>query len=429
MGIVWLVFAVELAVAYPVYLLTQSQAVQAAVIGVNLLVLLLFCFSQKRSVMVPMVLAVVSRVAVTLVNHFTDILPHYDSLGFYASALLWAEGPQGNIYGGMYPRLLGYIFRMCGSSKLLGGYLNILLFMTALWAVYRCLCLLKVDKKLSERLIWLMALLPYSILFTSITTREAVIIAFVVLSVYFVLKWYLNMPGRTRNMILSCACLLFAATFHPGVIFVGVGYAIMFVFYSRKADRFIMNRRTVPAFLLVVALLAILVMFPSVFLDKFYDSSAERFVEAERFLGDRGYYGGSVYLAWMSAGSVWQLALFTPLRMFYFLFSPLPTDWRGIVDAMTFLLDSVVYAGAIWYILRHYKTSGMKRFILAMTIGLLISVAAFSWGTYTAGTAIRHRNKMFSCLLVMCAAASVPAKERAEAPAGAMNKIRAEREA
>ena len=430
MGIVWLVFAIELVVAYPFYLLTQSQVIQAVVIGVNLFALLLFCFSQKRSVMAPMLLAVVSRFGMMLLDHFTGYMFGGDNVGYYNSALKWAEGPQGDIYGWMYSRLLGYIFRFCGGSRMLSGYVNILLFMTALWMLYRSICLLKMDDKLRERLVWLMALFPYSVIFSVGTNRESVIVAFMALSVYFALRWYLDMPGRTRNMVLSCACLLFAATFHAGVILVGIGYAMMFIFYSQKADRFIMNRRTIPVFLLAMALLAIVVMFPSLFMAKFYNSSTGKFVEADRLLGAKEYYNlaGSAYLTWINASSMWQLALYTPLKMFYFVFSPLPTDWRGIVDAMTFLLDSVVYAGAIWYILRHYKTSGMKRFILAMTIGLLISVAAFSWGTYTAGTAIRHRNKMFSCLLVMCAAASVPAKERAEVPAGAMNKIRAERE-
>lgn len=93
--------------------------------------------------------------------------------------------------------------------------------------------------------------------------------------------------------------------------------------------------------------------------------------------------------------------------MFYFLFSPLPTNWRGFGDIIAFIIDSSFYIFLCWNIAKNYRFSNkfgnIKLFLL---IGLSISVFVFAFGTYTAGTALRHRAKLLPMLTVLYAVSS-----------------------
>ena len=110
---------------------------------------------------------------------------------------------------------------------------------------------------------------------------------------------------------------------------------------------------------------------------------------------------GSAYLQWIDVSSPIQAIVFAPLRMFYFLYSPIPFDWRGMMDIIAFLLDSTIYiflsfkiiTNNIYY--RHDRT-----LVLFVVISFLAATFLFAFGTIASGTAIRHRAKILSLLLI-----------------------------
>jgi len=119
---------------------------------------------------------------------------------------------------------------------------------------------------------------------------------------------------------------------------------------------------------------------------------------------------GSAYLTWMPLHSWSEFILYTPLRIFYFMFSPLIMDWRGWKDAITFFFDSMIHLCCILYCIQ-----GMgflkKDFLkhpreVRTTIGcgvmiILCSSFVFCWGTISAGTAIRHRVVLYGVEAIM----------------------------
>lgn len=88
---------------------------------------------------------------------------------------------------------------------------------------------------------------------------------------------------------------------------------------------------------------------------------------------------------------LWQ----TPLRIFYFLFSPFPSMLSepghvlGLVDALLYLSMSLIITVSL------FRGLGIERNRLLLLLSVLfVFVFVFSWGTSNFGTAIRHRQKI-----------------------------------
>ena len=115
---------------------------------------------------------------------------------------------------------------------------------------------------------------------------------------------------------------------------------------------------------------------------------------------------GSAYLLNLQAHSWSEAILYTPIKTFYYLFSPLPTNWRGLVDVAAFLLDSCVHFYVIFnafsYLKQVKRTTINNSALGNSKIGtylvrtgvwqILLCAIVFGLGTSTAGTAIRHRD-------------------------------------
>ena len=403
---VWFVLLIEVIAVYFVNLFLPGSALPVAVlIGTHIIVAMAFFLSRKRYAAIPLMAGFFLRLLVMFIDcamGYTLPDSMADALGYYSSAVTWMKGMAAN-YGGMYSRLLGYVYRLTGPSRPLAQYINVLLGMTAVWMLYKSMLLLKLNAKARKRLLWLACVMPYSLYAAQITNRESVIIAFAALSAYCAVRWYLR--RRALWMVLSAACLLFASTFHAGIILLGAGYAILFIAYSHRSRRLHFNRSTLPVLALIVGGAALIsVTYSGVFLAKFSGKMNAAAI-LRQFNRETG---GSAYLTWINAGALWQVLLFSPLKLLHFLYSPLPTNWRGLADVGSFAVDGLVYLWITVYCIRRRRTTKHPRLFLTLAIGLLCAAFVFSLGTWTAGTAMRHRQKLFVSMLMLAAVSGAP---------------------
>ena len=406
MTIIWLALLFELIVAHLFYILIPSTVILTVVIGINIFVVLACIVSKPKKIACLLSVAFILRIIPAAFDSITLLLSkaNPDALGYYANAVEWMERMPTNRSLGLYSQLLGYIFRLCGPSRFLAEYINVLLGVTTIWIVYNCLILLKVNEKKSSILLWLAAFFPYSILIVSISCREAIIGTMAVASCYYALRWYIE---RRRRLMIGCAvCLLFSAAFHAGIVVIGVGYALLFVFYSHERQRLHFNRWTVPMIGFVMLVAAGAYIYSTLVPTKLSGVTSNAVIRQFNY-----ETGGSVYLQWINANTLSSVILYSPLKFIHFLFSPLPNYWRGIIDFLAFAIDSMTYFWCIFYTLKNRKTSQYSSFILAMMLGMFCCSYVFGLATWNAGTAIRHRQKMFACLLVVTAAASVKRNE------------------
>ena len=117
------------------------------------------------------------------------------------------------------------------------------------------------------------------------------------------------------------------------------------------------------------------------------------------YLGDLSLYGithrpyeigGSDYLQWIDCKNWLQFIPYTILKVFYFLFSPLPNEARGLVDLVSFVTDGLLVFLLITYMLYRMKDKNAKGVIFAALVCILSLSGIFAWGVRNAGTAIRH---------------------------------------
>src|SRR5699024_6112121 len=94
------------------------------------------------------------------------------------------------IYGGLYSKVLGIIYFLGPSDRILGQYINVLLGFTVIILVWKILTELRLDKKVKIISLIIMTLFPSGIIFSSIFLRESLISLFVTLSFYNFVKWY-----------------------------------------------------------------------------------------------------------------------------------------------------------------------------------------------------------------------------------------------
>lgn len=118
--------------------------------------------------------------------------------------------------------------------------------------------------------------------------------------------------------------------------------------------------------------------------------------------------GGSAYVVGGEVNSLMDLVKNSPIRMFYFITSPLPWAWRGLNDIIAFLFSALFYLVSYIYAIRSFKlkiNNKKYNFIKAIFIICILGAFVFAWGTSNAGTAMRHRDKFIVNYVVMLALA------------------------
>ena len=106
--------------------------------------------------------------------------------------------------------------------------------------------------------------------------------------------------------------------------------------------------------------------------------------------------GGAAYdVSLVDDNSILGLIVNSPIRMFYFLASPLPWDWRGLNDMIAFIGNALLYTVSLYYGFKSIKNKNFenKNIIIVLLIIALASAFLYSWGVSNAGTALRHRDK------------------------------------
>lgn len=405
MGLVWGIFFVEILGLYFLHQFFECTIIYIGLIALNSSFILLTAVKLKKYAGFPFVVAYMVRLAALLFDDWTSFLTNMngDIEAYYKAAIQFSENPSApSSYGGMYSKVLGVIFQFTGPSKLMGAYINLLLGMSTIYLVVKVLEKIQIKQKSKTIILYWIGLFPYSIYNSSVVYRETIISFLFTVSCYFAIQWFSKQ--NMKYMLLCLAPAAATALFHAGSIVFMLGYFFVFMFYVPSKHAFVIRKDSVATFAVIVVVIGVVVLNPNLFLGKFLGAMQDSDAIVQQFNRNTG---GSAYLSWLQVSSVPQAILWSPLKAFYFMFSPIPFDWRNIVDAVTFLIDSMSYLYLLTFIVRHMKTSKYSFLLIGSFIGVLAAAFVFGMGTWTAGTAIRHRNKIFAVILIMYALSMV----------------------
>lgn len=381
------------------------QIVFTFVISFLLTALLFLHINKGRNVFIVrcLLLGYVLRVGLMFVDLYTDIPilgSGSDSEDFHRNAMQYMAQGYNGLDEYNYAYLLGIIYSITNGSRIFAQYLNVLMGMGVLIIMLNIMKMLSVPLERQKKVILIAAIMPNLVIFSAILLREAWIEFFLILSLYWFVIWFLK-KGDLRPISFSVLCVLLSSWMHAGCIFVAVGYFAAFITYNRSLQSFKLSRSSIASLILLSIFSLFFISYMDVFGGKFAGLAE---MDSDQISGmiDESPDGGSIYLSWLPLTfSILDVA-FLPIRMFYFLFSPIPFDWRGVNDLIAFLIDSSIY---IWLFLRIYKdvprSEGNRLLGRYLLLTVLLSVAVFSVGTVAAGTAMRHRAKIASIIFIL----------------------------
>ena len=276
--------------------------------------------------------------------------------------------------------------------------LNILLNLLTNLNIYSILKNLKIKKQLLVLLIFIVALSPISLIYRTGVLRESIIIMFISYS----LKSFITFMLSKKNNIEALKSFIYiglGAIFHSGVIFITTGYLIALL--SGKK-----NQKIFQYLILILGAIGF-ILFKDTLLEKVGGGDIDTIIAANNYTSLK--MAGSGYLQSITTTSLGQIVAYLPLFMFYFLYSPTPDMFRGILDIVSFILNSSIYLYFTFYGFYLYKkvknqlTLTEKKIIKYLFISIIFTVAVFSVGTRNAGTAMRHRDKIVPLLIVIFA--------------------------
>ncbi|MEH7112582.1 hypothetical protein V7124_09420 [Neobacillus niacini] len=302
---------------------------------------------------------------------------------------------------GAYANFLGLFFYLFGDQRILAQFFNTLLGLGIIVVVYKIMNLLGIGNRTKKIIIILITFFPQAVFFSGILLRENLVSFGLIMMTYFLVKWYKEQG--IKNIGLSIIFYGIAVYFHSGVVGAFIPLAFMYTFYKHEHNTFKIDMRSI-LLLCVFATVGIFssVTYGEILFDKFGDAD----LTSKEFYQSMGadVEAGSKYLDGLTYDNFYDILLYSPLKMFYFLFSPIPLDWRGMMDVITFFLDSLVYLIISIYIFKYSKSLKEDKPLLIILLFILFIVTfAFAYGTIAAGTAVRHRNKFVAVLLIVWA--------------------------
>lgn len=330
-----------------------------------------------------------------------DFLPlpdaHEDADNFHDISVANQHGYDG--YSSNYTVFLTLLYHFTDCSRWFAQFLNMILGVLVLVYLRRILVVLEIENIIAKRIMLVASFMPFLNVYSVVLMREAWVTFFTIFSLYHYICWYLGNKNSVWQVFLTISGVILASWMHAGVIGLLIGFFLSFLTYYRKNDCVRISSSSYIALFFVFLFLIFFILNFETFGSKLSQGDVSEYAEAK----SQGAGGGSDYLTWLDLSSPIKLLMFAPLKMFYFLYSPIIIDWRGINDIAAFLLDSSVYLISSWFVFRKKVVGKYKLLKRYIGISYFITILLFSFGTSNSGTAIRHRAKTCPVLLVLCA--------------------------
>lgn len=300
----------------------------------------------------------------------------------------------------VFPKVIGFIMRYVGQSRLYMQFLVMLCSMVSICLFAVILYDLDIAYNVKYRAVAIVCMLPNFAILSSIFLRESIVTMLLTLSVVSFLIW---LQGASFYYFLFAFFFdLMAAIFHSGTAGLVLGYLVVFLLYDRRWQRFHANFVNIfPVAIMCLLLTFLYFNYAEVFLGKMLG------LETLSDIANTSGAGDSSYAAYVgNSNSVGSMIIYTIPRIVYFLFSPFPWQWRGIKDIIAFLFSSMFYFWAVKDAIVYIRSNNKNRTMaIALLIVLSCVVFVFAWGVSNTGTATRHREKMviiFGLLWAIC---------------------------
>ncbi len=368
----------------------------------------------EQSIKSMVIVSFFIRIAILLWDVYARdifILPNSegDAEWYHNIGVSFAFGGRSNeVNFNSYSYYVGQFYRFIGVQKLTVQFFHVFLALCSVILIYKILCMFGLDAKIKKRAMFFACFLPNLMMITTYFLQESFIAFFIILSLYFYTKWWFR--GNAFNIIFSVVSSAMGSILHIGGIVCAVGIlSTLFLVNSKDRKLHITTVRLFAVVFMIFAVLALISVFGDDLLRKM---GGEITVESMTGTTDIKEYGGSAYVIGIQGlPPLLDLIVNTPIRAFYFAFSPLPWQWRGLSDILAFFGSTVFYIYLVIQTVKTYRSKATKMlsednitsYMFVLVVIVIIAMVMFGWGVANAGTVIRHREKFTYICIVLFA--------------------------
>ena len=353
------------------------------------------------------------RLVIAFVNGFVG--PTYgssdDSLGFHLIAVEVSQNLVFDVFviGNIYSYILGFFYFITTDSLFLGSALSALGWLASAFILLRIMRILSFKMSNQWRVMLIYALIPSSLMYTSVTLREPFQLLFVNLAFYAALKIYFD-RSIAHWLVLFLAAVGMGAL-HGALlassIFIIVGTLFLLTSRNRKGVSFTKVVLVTP--IVILCLFYGFLLFTSVShaMEDGLSVAVQTYQE-----GNMEFVQRATYRTDIEINGLGGLILSIPSFLFQYLFEPMPWKIGSMVDVVA-LLENMLRFWLIWNALKYLVGSylnkpmfvarndfGNERFIFFIFLSYLVMETIWSLGTSNWGTASRHHLPSLGLLLV-----------------------------
>lgn len=377
----------------------NNNYITSLILFTNIIVNIIILLNSDNRYKVHIILSYLLRCAFLFFDFYGSslfTLPHsgVDTENFYNAGLLYMKTNNiwnENFFGGTYSKFIGIILKAIGDNKLFIQYINVILAILTIFLLNRILEILSIEHKIERIMVMILCYLPNNIIISCLILRESLIICLAALCILYYVKYMVYQ--QNNYLLISIISIMLSALFHSGMILILIAILIVEIL-KNKSKNLVIN------IVLITGTLLVLFIYRDTIFRKFI-------TQGEIILSNDSYSSeaGSGYLSSVYINSLSDIIKYGWLKAIYFIASPTVLYWRGFVDILSFVLDSLVYIILSIRIIffKSKVPDEYKEIYFTLILSLIFTIFTFGLGTSTAGTAIRHRNKLLVILIVAAA--------------------------
>ena len=380
---------------------------------INLAVIIYYSLQNKKIGWI-IFFAFIIRIIFNVIHHHIFILPAgcCDAIAFERYAWQWSNLDWHSFLLEFNAResyiiswIGGLIYRIFGREVFLLELMNINIATITVIYVYKASVLI-MHTRYAKYATILFAFHPTVVEHSSVFMRETQIILLTTIAIYYFIRWYTT--GNIKYYLYTIILIIMSMMFHGGLIsgifgIIIVSLSIIKNNYISVIKSKIIHKRTIniSIILLIGTVIVALNGLPSLStvgnLDNLTNTENATQVISEKS-EDRAR-GRASYLNNLTPSSIIDLIWQTPIRIFYFLFSPFPWQISSITHIKGFI-DSLFILYIISIIYRNRKIIKKIKIYKYIMIILIMYITAFSIATSNFGTAIRHKSKFIPIMVL-----------------------------
>lgn len=338
----------------------------------------------NKSIFIVISLGALLRVIVCFCNAFSgpSLGADLDALTFHLTALANMGEPhfQPPLSAWLYADYLSIIYELTFPSLFLGGIASIIFWLFSALVLYKITELFMMTKIQKFYAMSLFCLMPSSILFTSITLREAYEILFINISLYSFFKIYLT--NKLRYYVLAIFSIFMSSILHIALL-IPTCSLLFFAILLR------FNKKNI---YFTVFVISMFVLFLNLLLTESYNENYYNFYQT---ISDFRFAASSIE-ARANFSSMSELDRYfniSSIPQYFLLYMTEPLPWR----LNSFLDFGVMIENLIRLLLvfssfySFFKLQGdRKKLIFVLLTTYLLTETIWAIGSVNYGTAIRH---------------------------------------